>query len=236
MQPEEATPETQPETLLEMQPPASETTLYLARHGETEYNRRRILQGRRINSRLNETGRRQAEALARRFAGVPLDVVYTSSMTRAVETAEIVLAGRSSVPVFRLADLDEMSWGVYEGEPSSDYIQQVLDEANAQWRAGVFDVPIEGGESIADVQARAVRAAEHIVAKHPGQTVLVVAHGRLLRVLLASLLDEYGLARMHEIEHANTSVNRVRCVDGRFEADLLNCTAHLDAVEGFMME
>lgn len=212
------------------------TTLYLVRHGETDYNRRQIMQGRRINSRLNATGRQQARALARRFAGVPLDAVYTSTLDRAIETADAVLAGRDDVPVFRLAGLDEMSWGVYEGEPSSERLQRMLDGLYAQWEAGDFSRPIEGGESILDVQARGVEAVEAIVARHPGQTVLVVSHGRLLRVVLASVLDGYGLARMHAIQHANTSVNRLVFDGARCEADLLNCTAHLDAVETLMME
>ncbi len=203
------------------------TTLYLVRHGETDYNRRRILQGRCINSSLNATGRRQARALARRLAGVPLDAVYTSTLDRAAQTAEIVLEGRAPVPLFRLPGLDEMSWGVYEGRPATDDMQRYLDAMYARWAAGVFDEPVEGGESILDVQTRALEALDHITARHAGQTVLVVAHGRLLRVLLASVLEGYGLARMHEIEHANTCVNQLHHQAGRYEAHLLNCTAHL---------
>jgi broad specificity phosphatase PhoE len=205
------------------------TTLYLIRHGETEYNRRQILQGRRIDCGLNETGRRQAEALARRLAAVPFDAAYASTLLRAVETAEILLAGRD-LPVERLADLDEMSWGIYEGQPYSDALGQKLAEMYGRWDRGEFDYRVEQGESIHDVEARARRAVAHIVARHPGRTVLVVTHGRLLRVLLASVLDGYGLARMNDIQHSNTAVNRIVYAGGRYEADLLNCTVHLDAV------
>jgi broad specificity phosphatase PhoE len=58
--------------------------------------------------------------------------------------------------------------------------------------------------------------------------VLVVTHGRFLRIVLASLLDEYGLTRMHELPHSNTAVNRLVHRKDTFEAELLNCTAHLD--------
>lgn len=213
-----------------------QTTLYLVRHGETEYNRRQIMQGRCINSSLNETGRRQARALAQRFAGTTFSVAYTSTLRRAIETAEIVLDGRPDVPVFQLADLDEMSWGSYEGTPASERLRLALAEIYAEWDRGIYDRPVAGGESIADVQARAVRAVRGIVERHPGETVLVVTHGRLLRVVLASLLDAYGLERMNTIQHANTSVNRLIFSEGRFEADLLNCTVHLEAVEMLMME
>lgn len=194
------------------------------------------MQGRRINSSLNATGQQQARALARRFAGVPLDAVYTSTLNRAIETADAVLEAHAGVPVYRLADLDEMSWGIYEGEPRSERLQRALDEMYARWDAGAFDYGVEEGESILDVQARARRAVEHIVQTHPGETVLAVTHGRLLRVLLATLLEGYGLARMNEIQHANTSVNRVVVTGTRFEAELLNCTAHLDTVEMLLME
>lgn len=212
------------------------TTLYLVRHGETEYNRLRIMQGRRINAPLNDTGRRQAAALGRRLAAVPFDAAYTSTLDRAIETAAIVLSDRPGIPVTRRPELDEMSWGVYEGEPDSESLREALNGIFRQWDQGAFDYAIEGGESIRDVEARARRALEDIVAQHPGETVLVVAHGRLLRVLLASVLAGYGLARMGDIGHANTSVNRLVWTDGRFEAELLNCTVHLEAFEAHLME
>lgn len=207
----------------------SVTTFYLVRHGETEYNRQRIMQGRRINSRLNETGRQQARALRHRLACVPLEAVYSSTLYRAQETADIIAQAHPGLPVHLLADLEEMSWGVLEGQPIEPYVQETFGQMVAAWHAGQFEVRAEEGESILEVQHRAVRAIDHILAHHAGQTVLVVTHGRLLRVLLATLLAEYGLRRMEEIQHANTAVNRLHHQNGRFEADLLNCTSHLEA-------
>ena len=213
------------------------TTLYLARHGETDYNRQSIVQGRRINSHLNATGRAQAAALARRMAAVPLTALYASTQTRALETAEAVAAHHPGVPLLRLPDLEEMSWGVLEGEPTSNYTRQVFTDIYARWNRGDYDARVPEGESIVEVQQRALRAYRRILAEQPGGTVLVVAHGRLLRVLLASVLPEYGLARMHDIRHANTSLNRLVVeVDGQARADLLNCTAHLEAVTEAMVE
>ena len=212
------------------------TNLYFVRHGETEYNRKRIVQGRRIDSTLNETGRAQAEALAERFAAVPLDVIYTSTLRRAVQTAQPFMDLHPDVPVRRLTDLEEMSWGIYEGEPASPYIQGEFERLATQWRNGAFDERIEEGESILDVQRRALRALEEILTRHAGCNVLVITHGRFLRVLLATLLEEYGLHRMHEIQHANTAVNHLVCERDRFEAMRLNCTDHLAEVETIMVE
>jgi phosphoserine phosphatase len=203
------------------------TTLYFVRHGETDFNRQRIVQGRKINSSLNATGIRQAEALAERFRDVPLDAIYTSELERARQTARIVADGHPAIRIRSLADLEEMSWGVYEGLGSSVELDSFLTDLYARWGRGEFDYRVEGGESILELQERALRAVRTIVDEQAGRSVLVVTHGRFLRVLLASVLEEYGLERMNDIDHANTAVNHVLCIDGRYEARLLNCTDHL---------
>lgn len=203
----------------------STTELYFTRHGETEYNRRHIVQGRKIDSSLNATGRRQARALAERLADLSLDAIYASTLTRARETAACIAEHHPDVPLAHLNDLEEMSWGVHEGDPPSEE----TDAIYARWQRGEFDYTIEQGESILDVQERGLRAVRQITRAHEGETVLVVAHGRLLRIVLASLLDGYGLERMQDIKHDNTAINHLICKeDGCYEATLLNCTAHLD--------
>ena len=205
-----------------------ETTLYFVRHGETDYNRRRIVQGRGVDSMLNATGRSQAVAVARRLASVAFDAIYTSTLRRAAETAEAIAHEHATVPVHHLSDLEEMAWGVFEGKPFSLEVRQALEAIYARWNQGEFGYRIPAGESIYDVQQRGRKAIEYILARHDGETVLVVTHGRYLRVLLATLLDDYGLERMEEIPHANTGVNRLAYHGGRFEIALLNCTDHLE--------
>jgi probable phosphoglycerate mutase len=204
------------------------TTLYLVRHGETNYNRDDIMQGSGIDEPLNTTGRRQSEALAQRLASVDLDVIYTSPMQRTEETADIVAQPHAPIPRERLDTLREMGWGVLEGEGPSDERDATLHAIKTDWRAGNFDRAVEGGESIHDVAARARHAIEHITTHEAGKTVLVVTHGRYLRVFLSTLLPEADLYQMHTFGHSNTCVNRVVHRAGAFEADLLNCTLHLD--------
>ena len=203
------------------------TTLYLVRHGETDYNRNGIVQGRGVDAPLNERGRRQAEALARRFAAVPLDALYASPLRRALATAEAVRRYHPDVPFYQLADLAEMDWGDLEGKPYAPPYDEQIRAIYEHWRAGDYDYPVPGGESILDVQRRALRALETILTRHEGETVLVVTHGRFLRILLASVLPEYGLARMEALPHTNTAVNHLVYENGRFRALRLNCTAHL---------
>ena len=211
------------------------TTLYFVRHGETDYNRLRIMQGRRVDSSLNDIGRMQAAALGMRLADVPIDVIYTSALRRTAETADHVAHYHSAAERRRTVDLDEMCWGIHEGEAWSDSLAAMLDEMYSRWDRGEFDYRVPEGESILDVQERGLRAVERILDEHRGQTVLVVTHGRLLRVVLATLL-EFGLERMNEINHANTGVNILTNVDGHFDFTLLNCTAHLDDVCPVLVE
>lgn len=205
------------------------TTFYFVRHGETDYNLQGIVQGRGVDIGLNVTGLSQAAALAVRLSDVPFDAIYASTLLRARQTASIVAENHRDIPIQHLADLEEMAWGIYEGRPL-DSLQQALGDLYQRWRKGDFGYRIEGGESIFDVQFRGRRAVESLMEKHAGETVLVVTHGRFLRVLLASLLKEYGLYRMHDIKHANTAVNQLTWQNGQFQADLLNCVAHLEGM------
>ncbi len=199
------------------------TTLYLARHGETDYNRAPTMQPRRNDARLNRVGRAQASALANRLSETPLDAIYTSSLIRARETALAVAAFHPEASFEEMDDLQEMSWGIHDGTaPGAD-----IEEAYARWRTGDYDHAVEEGESILDVQVRALRAIERIVQREEGNAVLVVTHGRFLRVLLASILEEYGLGRMEDIAHANTGLYHLEFDGRRFEALRLNCTIHL---------
>ncbi|PEN15413.1 phosphoglycerate mutase [Longibacter salinarum] len=207
--------------------PPEATVLYFVRHGETEYNRKGIVQGSGIDSVLNETGRSQAQRLGRRFAAESIDVVYSSTLVRAKQTADIVTKHLESVERCQLDDLREMSWGVLEGEPPSDTRDSSLEEIKTFWSNGKYGHAVDGGESILDVRERAVRAAQHIVEVEGGRNILAVTHGRFLRVLLASICEDYDLSHMSTLGHSNTCVNRVVYRDGVFRADLLNCTSHL---------
>lgn len=203
------------------------TALYFVRHGETEYNRRNIVQGGGIDSEINATGRQQAKALANRLADVPFDVMYASTLRRAKQTADILARPHEPISKTYLQDLEEMSWGVFEGESPSPERDEAMETVKTAWREGAFDRQIEDGESILEVQRRVLRAMSHILTRDLGRTVLVVTHGRYLRVLLATLLDDFGLEHMHQFDHSNTCVNRLVYCGDRFQADLLNCTAHL---------
>mgnify|MGYP006426126769 FL=1 len=207
---------------------STHTVFYLVRHGETDYNRDNIMQGSGVDCELNAKGKSQAKALADRLASVPLDVVYSSPMKRTVQTSDILAAPHAPIQRHMLDDLREMQWGVFEGVGPSEERDNRLAAIKADWRNGNFDRTVDGGESILDVQERAQRAIDHLITHEAGNTVLVVTHGRYLRVFLSTLLSDADLYQMHTFGHANTCVNRVVHRDGTFQADVLNCTMHLD--------
>lgn len=207
---------------------SNETHLYLVRHGETDFNRKRMVQGRGIDAPLNTEGQAQAKALAARVSKMKVDAIYASTLLRARETASFVANVHPGVPITFLRDLEEMSWGIYEGRGQSPEMRAAFDKMRSEWSSGNYDYRAEEGESVYEVQARGKQAISHIVDQHAGEHVLVVAHGRFLRILLATLLGEYGLARMEEIKHANTGLNHLVFSDDSYNAHLLNCTSHLE--------
>ena len=203
------------------------TTLYFTRHGETDYNRAGIVQGRGVNSPLNHTGIQQAEALHERLSSVCFDAIYASPLLRAQQTAEAVARSHPHLKIRFMRDLEEISWGIWEGQkpPAKSSIFRDLLES---WTRGGLSERFEGGESALEVHERAQRAIRNISQQHIGQTVLIVTHGRFLRICLAGLLNpDHGLRRMEDIKHTNASLHVLTWDGERYEAALLNDTFHL---------
>jgi broad specificity phosphatase PhoE len=147
------------------------TTLLIARHGETEWNREERYQG-HADPPLNETGRAQAEALAEKLADERVEAVYSSDLRRAAETAEIVGA-RLGLPVEHEPGLREIDVGSWQG----------LTKAQIDGRP--WD-----GETYEQHADRVTRALQAIAVRHPDGQVLVVSHGGTLRRVQQAVLGE----------------------------------------------
>jgi len=161
------------------------TTLLLVRHGETDWNRDGRWQG-RSDTHLNEIGREQAANVAEELDGV--DVVYSSDLARARETAEIV-ADRLGLDVHVDERLRERSFGAWEGKTGPE-IEAEFRDAHARWLAG--EGPgADDAEPFADFATRIRDFLEDVLERHPEEAVLVVAHGGSIRVIhaLAAGLD-----------------------------------------------
>jgi broad specificity phosphatase PhoE len=160
--------------------------IYLARHGQTDWNLARRLQG-GTDVPLNDTGRAQARALADRLAGVPLDAIYSSALQRSRQTAG-ALEGRA--PIEALPGLNEQSLGGFEGL-YRDGRDPEREAAYARRSADPED-RLDGGESENQHLARVEAAVRAIRARHPRGTVLVVAHAGTNTHVLRALLGLTG--------------------------------------------
>ena len=212
--------------------------IYLVRHGQTTANARQVLQGPRIDSDLSELGQRQASSVADALAGVPLQAVYTSPLARARQTAEAVVRrhartapgehekASASLAVQVVPELYEMDYGAFVGQ---DYgsIRAEMDQVLDAWRMGFVDQPFPGGESALLAQHRIRPFAARLVEQaEEGREVAVVAHGRINRVLLATVTGA-GLQRLEEFPQSNASITELEVRQGRAVVRRLNDTSHL---------
>ena len=171
------------------------TTILLARHGETDWNRDRRFQG-HADPPLNERGREQARELGRNLAHLAIAAVYTSPLRRARETAEIVAvatgAGLRVEPQLREVDV-----GDWTGLTVDDVRQRFPDEY-ARWRAHETH-GWNGGESYETLGERVLPAIHRIATVHPEATVVVVTHGGPIRAIAGVVAGLDPLATRHTI-------------------------------------
>lgn len=158
------------------------TRLFVARHGETVWHAENRYAG-VSDIALNDTGRRQAEALGRWAAGAGIDALWASPLGRARATAAPAAAALG-LPLKVDADLTEVDFGSAEGRTLSE----LPPDQVAAFRADPVDAPFPGAEDPRKAAARGAAALRHVAAAHPGERVLVVAHNTLLRLTLCELL------------------------------------------------
>lgn len=181
------------------------TVFHLLRHGEHGLLGR-VLAGRMPGVGLTERGRAEIAAVAERLAGEPIAAIYSSPLQRTRESAEIV-AARLQLPIEFRDDVIELDFGEWTGS-TFDAIR--ADPRWEAWRTQRSIAAIPGGESMRQVQRRAVDALLDINGRHPHQTVVVVSHGDVIRsALLFALgmpLDSYNSI---EISQGGVSTIRV---------------------------
>lgn len=165
--------------------PTPSTRLYLVRHGATQLTAEDRFSG-AVGVDLSDEGRHQVRRLAERLADDGIRAVYTSPLSRTIETAEI-LAKPHRLPLVRRDGLREIGHGRWEGLTRRE-VEERFAEEYAAWEADPFTFAPEGGESGLGVLARALPVIREIVVSHVGQTVLVVSHKATLRLIVSSVL------------------------------------------------
>ncbi len=206
------------------------THLLLARHGETEWNAIRRVQG-WTDIPLSQRGQAQADALAERLARMPIDAVYASDLSRAMQTAAPA-AARHGLDVQPLSDFREKGFGDWEGLTQTDLERDYPDLWHRYHARQDLEARVPGGETWPQVHARISAVLQRILADYPGpdETVLLVGHGGSARVLILEALQA-PLPTLLHLHLDNASLSRL---DFKTPADgrvlLLNDTSHLECL------
>ena len=186
------------------------THILLIRHGETDWNVEKRLQG-HIDIGLNAAGRRQAAALAAVLADESLDAVFASDLQRASDTAQSI-AEQQDLPVQIVPALRERCYGAFEGL-THQAIAARYPSDYAAWKARAPDARYPTGERVAETMrefsARAVAAVTTLLVQHRYEKVVIVSHGGVLECLYRwAQQSGFGLARDFDI--FNASINRLQ--------------------------
>ncbi|NQU16880.1 MAG: histidine phosphatase family protein [Candidatus Saganbacteria bacterium] len=197
------------------------TKIFLIRHGETESNKefRYMGQG---ESPLSDQGKKEAGSLSQSLKGVPLDVIYCSTLGRSKETAEIIAKHHKGIPIKQEKDLMERYYGVFENKTFGKIIKEMPDLYN-QWLYHPNQAIIPQAETLKELQDRAAAATEKIIKKHQGQTIFIVGHGGTNRTILFHFMG-LSLDNFFRIKQDNCCVNIIEIDERGPMVALLNST------------
>ncbi len=202
-------------------------TIYLIRHGETEFNRIGVVQGSGIDSDLNNTGVSQARAFFDYYQHIAFDKIYTSKLRRTVQSVqEFINLGHSYE---QHLGLNEISWGEKEGKMPNFQEDEAYLEIIANWGKGETNVPAAPmGETPEEVVARQKPVIDIILSRPEEKTILVAMHGRAIRILLTHLLN-LPLSEMDAFEHTNLCLYKLvySYEKKAFKLEMSNDTTHL---------
>lgn len=201
--------------------------LVLIRHGETAWNRRKVLQG-HTDVPLSEVGLEQAQRLVTGVQGLRLPSrIYSSDLQRAFRTAE-PLSVHTGVPITRTGMLRERCFGAFEGSPWDDIQRKLRDAAVL---AGLDDHHFRppGGESRADVELRLSRFLMELEQCDPDASVWVVSHGGVVRNLLRMLVGDHAAHLTTGFTISNASISVLRRNELGWTPVILVDTRHLAA-------
>ncbi len=203
------------------------TSIYLVRHGQTAWNKEEIFRG-RTDVPLDEIGLKQAELAGEFFKDMKIEGIYSSPLSRALQTAERITQSHH-LQIQSLGGLIDMSFGNWEGRPHQE-VREMDRERYRQWRDEPHLARLPGGESLDDVRGRAMGALEEVIQKHPQGIVVLVSHRVVNKVLICGIL---GIDHSHfwQIGQDTTAINLIQYKRGRYSLWLMNETCHLKALK-----
>lgn len=197
------------------------TRIWLIRHGEPDADSRGRCYG-RLDVGLAPAGREQIQAVAKMLAAEPLSAIYASPRRRTRESAEILAQGRSCA-IQSEERLREIDFGDFEGR-TYDEIARSHPDLYRQWMAHPTETQFPNGESFRRMRERVLCAAREIFGRHRGQSIAVVSHGGVNRIILADVLavpDD----QIFRISQRFAAVNLVRWIGDYAVVEMVNARA-----------
>ena len=204
------------------------TRLLLVRHGETEWNRQKRHQGQK-DIPLNEFGRQQVSALSRRLKTEPINALYTSDLCRAWETAKTISINFSELVIVKDARLREMNFGEWEGLTWSE-IREKDPSVVENWLNYLAEKGPPGGENLFRFSKRIRNFSDEIIKSHSNETILLVAHGGTMMVLICLLLG-HPIERYWQFRIEKASLSDICVYPEGAIINQLNDTSHLGLQE-----
>lgn len=198
------------------------TTLIVIRHGETEWNIQNRFQG-HLDSKLTDLGVKQAEAIADGLKGEIFDVIYSSDLERAKHTAKII-AGKLNMTIHTERDLREINLGVMQGLIKDEFILKYPEVITNFHTDPVYVIP--EGESKQQFYDRITGVLEKIIKKHKGHSILLVAHGGVLDIMIRYTF-KIPLIAKRNFSLYNASINRITVNNGEWKLESWGETSHM---------
>lgn len=203
------------------------TMLYITRHGETEWNVEKRMQGRK-NSNLTETGMLQAKQLGERMKDMEIDVIFSSPSGRAMHTAQLIKGDRD-IPIVADEHLYEIDMGVWEGHTQVELQEKYSKEFDLFWNAP-HQYETKSGESFYDARIRVLKGLEYILKKHEGESVLIVSHA-ITSLLMMGHFEQRSIENIWNGPFMHSaSLSMVEVKEGESTIHLFADIAHFEEV------
>lgn len=197
--------------------------LFLVRHGESEWNKLKKVQGQK-DIPLTEKGIEQAKLIGKRLINEGIEKIYTSDLKRAYDTARII-GKMLNIKVIPSKELREINFGIWEGL-TSDIIKSKFSKEHELWLKNPEMLKVEGAESILDLQLRAMNEINKIISDENIDNVLIVSHSATLKTIILGLLNmDIGYFKNMTLNNVSLSIIEFRQYNRVLS--LLNDTSHL---------
>jgi broad specificity phosphatase PhoE len=179
-----------------------EKEIFIIRHGQTDYNKKGIVQGAKIDANLDEVGRKQAMQFYDFYQHIPFEIGMVSQLKRTEQTLFPFI--ESGLKILKVKELNEVNWGEYEGTSLGPKGKKAFKMLINHWKSGNLSAKLQDGESGLELQKR-VEYFWNSLDNIPQQRILICSHGRTIRALLSQFL--FGnLLHMESFHQWNTAV------------------------------